>query len=82
MTSSREEKIAKFLKEANPAARGDTAAVLKSQDLFQDGWMDSLLHVKLLAWIEKEFGKRLPALCAARKNFLSVKSIAGMVDKV
>lgn len=79
---SKEDKIAKFLKDAKPSAAGDAAAVMKSQDLFQDGWMDSLLHVKLLAWIEKEFGKKLPALCAARKNFLTVKSIAGMVDKI
>ena len=79
---SKEDKIARFLKDAKPGAKGDAAAVMKSKDLFQDGWMDSLLHVKLLAWIEKEFGKKLPALCAARKNFLTVKSIAGMVDKV
>lgn len=77
-----EDKIAKFLKDAKPSAQGGTDAVLKSRDLFQDGWMDSLLHVKLLAWFEKEFGKKLPALCAARKNFLTVKSIAGMLDKV
>lgn len=77
-----EEKIAQFLKNAKPSATGGTDQVMKSRDLFQDGWMDSLLHVKLLAWFEKEFGKRLPALCASRKNFLTVKSIAGMLEKV
>lgn len=79
---SHEEKIAKFLKDAKPSAQGDSASIQKSRDLFKDGWLDSLLHVKLLTWIEKEFGKKLPALCAARKNFTTVKGIAEMIGKV
>ncbi len=78
---TQEEKIAQFLKDAKPSSSEDLSSIRKSRDLFQDGWIDSLLQVKLLTWLEKEFSCKIPAFGAGRKNFLTVQSIAELVTK-
>jgi acyl carrier protein len=74
-------RIAQFLKDAKPTTKGGVAEILASKDLFTDGWMDSLLHLSLLGFVEKEFGVKVPALCVSRKSFLTVNSIAALVNK-
>ncbi|MGZ3655360.1 MAG: hypothetical protein ACXVB9_06930 [Bdellovibrionota bacterium] len=74
-----ESKIAGFLKDSNPSAKGGADAILSSRDLFADGWMDSLLHLKLLAFLEKNYGVRVAPLQATRKSFLTVGAIAALV---
>mgnify|MGYP001597784887 CR=1 FL=1 len=73
------DKIAQFLKDARPSTKGGVAEILSSKDLFTDGWMDSLLHLSLLGFIEKEFHVKVPALCVSRKSFLSVNSIVALL---
>lgn len=73
------ERIARFLKDAKPSGEGDLAAILASQDLFADGWMDSLLHLNLLAFMEKELGAKVPAFRVSRKCFLTVRDIAALI---
>jgi len=74
-----ESKIAGFLKDANPSAKGDSSAITASRDLFADGWMDSLLHLKLLAFLEKNYGVRVAPFQATRKSFLTVDAIATLI---
>jgi len=75
-----ESKIAGFLKDSNPSAKGGADSILASRDLFADGWMDSLLHLKLLAFLEKNFGVRVAPLQTTRKSFLTVSAIATLVS--
>jgi|GEM_PF-6264162 len=74
-------KIAQFLKNARPDAKGGVPEILASSDLFTDGWMDSLLHLSLLGFVEKEFGVRVPALYVSRKSFLTVGNIAALINR-
>jgi acyl carrier protein len=74
-----ESRIASFLKSSHPSATGGVDAILGSQDLFTDGWMDSLLHLKLLAFLEKEFGLRVPPFQVTRRSFRTVHSVAQLV---
>lgn len=76
-----ERKIAAFLKEAHPSAAGGPEAIANSADLFADGWMDSLLHLKLLAFLEAEFGLRVPAFQVTRRSFQTVAAIAALVSR-
>lgn len=74
-----EREIAAFLQEAKPSLKGGIEAILASQDLFEDGWLDSLLNLRLLAFLEQASGKRIPALQVTRKNFRTVAAIAALV---
>lgn len=79
--SSASDKIAHFLKAARPSVKGGVPEILASKDLFADGWMDSLLHLSLLGFVEKEFSVKIPALSVSRKSFLTVNSIAALIKK-
>lgn len=79
--SAEAQKIAAFLKEAHPSAPGGVEQILASKDLFADGWMDSLLHLALLGFMEAEFGVRVPPLHVSRKTFLSVSAIEGLLHR-
>lgn len=75
------ERIAGFLKEAHPSTPGGTEAIMASPDLFADGWMDSLLHLQLLAWMEKEFGVKVSPWQLSRRSFLTVGEITALIGK-
>src|SRR5262249_46245017 len=74
------QKIARFLKNASPSCAADLEQILASSDLYPDHWLDSLLHLKLLPFLETEFGLRISAFQASRKNFVSVNNIAAFVQ--
>lgn len=71
-----EAKITEFLRSAHPSQSGDPAA---SADLFADGWMDSLLYLETLIFLEREFGRRIPPFQASRRSFQTVAAIAAIV---
>lgn len=75
-----ENKIANFLKNARPSSSVTTDAILRSKDLFADGIVDSLLNLKLLAFIETEAGVKIPPLKLSRQSFMTVSSIAALVS--
>ena len=74
-----EQKIAAFLRESHPTASGGIEAILGSKDLFADGWIDSLLHLQLLAFLESSFGLRIPPFQVTRRNFASVSAISELI---
>ena len=74
-----ENRIAEFLLAAQPSRTGGTAAVLASGNLFNDGWLDSLLQLRLLNFLEKEFSVYIPPFRATVKNFETVSAIAALV---
>ncbi len=76
-----EKKIAAFLCAAHPSAADGTHSILTSHDLFSDGWLDSLLHLRLLAFLEKEFDLRVSPFQITRKSFQSVGSIAALLTQ-
>jgi len=73
-----ETKISDFLRAAHPSASG---SIEESSNLFADGWLDSLLHIKLLVFLEENFHLRISPLQITRKSFLTVRSIAELVIK-
>jgi len=77
--NERSKKIAQFLRESHPSSSGAWEEIMKSQDLFADGWMDSLLHLSLLGFMENEFGVKVPPLRVSRKSFLTVHAIEGLL---
>lgn len=76
-----EEQIADFLKKAKPSLSGGVEAILNSKDLFKDGWLDSLLNLQLLAFVEKTAGVKIPTAQVTRKNFQTVSSICAIAGK-
>ena len=76
-----ETKIAAFLKESHPSSSAGPEHIAESQDLFADGWMDSLLQLKLLSYLEAEFGLRVHPFQVSRKTFMSVTSIARLISE-
>jgi acyl carrier protein len=53
-------------------------AILASKDLFKDGWLDSLLNLQLLAFVEKNAGVKIPTAQVTRKSFQTVASICSL----
>jgi acyl carrier protein len=43
--------------------------------LFDDGWIDSLHVLKLIAWIEVAMGRNIPDDQVVMKNFRNVRTI-------
>jgi acyl carrier protein len=74
-----EGRIAAFLREHHPSASGGVDAIFGSTDLFADGWLDSLLQLQLLDFLETEFGLRVSPFRVARRAFRSVSAIATLV---
>jgi len=74
-----QEAIAQYLVAAHPGANYTAEEILASEDLFADGYLDSLLNLKLLLHFEEKTGKRIPALQVSRNNFRSVESIANLL---
>lgn len=77
-----EEKIAQFLASAQPDRVGGAAAVLAARDLFAEGWLDSLLHLRLIVFLERELGVRVPPFQAHTANFSSVGAIRALLDRL
>jgi acyl carrier protein len=73
------ESIAQFIAAAHPGGNYTEEEILASEDLFADGYLDSLLNLKLLLHFEAKAGKRIPALQMSRNNFRSVASIANLL---
>jgi acyl carrier protein len=76
------QKIAEFLKSAQPSSSASVSDILSSQDLFADGYLDSILNLKLLAYVEKEAGMRIPPLQVTRKSFQNIPSIVALIDRI
>lgn len=74
-----EEKIAQFLSAAHPTRKESPAA---SADLFKDGWLDSLLQLRLLNFLEQEFHIRIPAFQVSLRTFQNVAAITALVKKL
>lgn len=75
-----EQKIAEFLKQAHPSSSWSEEDILRSEDLFADGILDSLLNLKLLLFVEKESGRRIPTLMVSRNNFRSVGALVALLN--
>ena len=72
------QKIAAFLQQAKPALAPDTNRILASTDLFKDGFLDSILNVQLIQFLETSLGKRFSPFQVTRKNFQSVENILSL----
>ncbi|MGZ3692835.1 MAG: hypothetical protein ACXWQO_01205 [Bdellovibrionota bacterium] len=74
-----ESKIVQFLQRAHPARQENP---FTSADLFKDEWLDSLLQLRLLTYLESEFQIYFPAVLVSLRNFQSISSIAELVRKL
>ncbi|MGE3261919.1 MAG: hypothetical protein AB7K68_09085 [Bacteriovoracia bacterium] len=74
-----EAQIAAFLKKAHPSRNEDPAI---SPNLFTDNWLDSLLQLRLLSFLEQECKIYVPSFQVSLKNFQTVSSIAALVSKL
>ena len=61
--------IAFIAKEKAKGSDSAMADIATSNDLFADGWLDSLFCLRLLTYIEKEIGVRIPIFQVTRDNF-------------
>lgn len=77
-----EEKIADFLLQAHPARKEERAAVIACPNLYRDAWLDSLLQLRLLAFLEQEFKIYIPAFQVSLATFQNVGAIAALVRKL
>ena len=73
------ERIANFLRQAHPQRNDDPSA---SADLFKDAWLDSLLQLRLLNFLEKEFHIHVPAFQVSLRTFQNVGAISALVEKL
>ena len=75
-------KLANFFKEARKDCiqkiRNDVTA---SKDLYQDGWLDSLLSVGLIQFMEKEFSVKFSPFDFTKKNFINIDALSNLVQK-
>lgn len=74
--------IAHFLKEAHPSTKEGVEDVLRSHDLYADGWLDSLLTLQLINRLEEEAGLRVPPFLVTRRQFASVAAIEELVVRL
>lgn len=65
--------IAEFIPDVSPDELAD------DYDLLSDGVIDSLGLLKLIAWVENEFGVVIDDTALAPDNFRSVRAIDGFV---
>lgn len=77
---SREEKIAAEIQTYQPSRTESFREILLEADLFSAGWLDSLLQLRLMLFLEKEFGVAISPFQLTMKNFRSVASIALLVE--
>jgi acyl carrier protein len=74
-----EQLIADFLRKAHPIVPFNP---LDSTDLFKDGWLDSLLQLQLLNFLEKEFQVTVPAFQVSLNNFCTITAIAALMKRL
>lgn len=51
------------------------------EDIFALGFVNSLLAMQLVAFVEKEFGVRIEDADLDLDNFRSIRAIAGLVER-
>jgi acyl carrier protein len=74
-----EKKVALFLKEAQPSRAQPVEEIALEKDLFASGWLDSLLQLRLLNFLESEFHIHISPFQFTWKNFQTVGKIADLV---
>ena len=74
--------IAQFLKAAHPSTQSSMEEIAASKDLYADGWLDSLLTLRLLGFVEELTGVRVPPFQVTRQHFSSVAAITALLERV
>ncbi len=74
------EKVRKFI-EANLVVFEDEAEFSDSDNIFEMGFVNSLFAMKLVSYIEQEFGIEVDNEDLEISNFSSVDRIVGYIEK-
>jgi len=77
-----EQKIILFLLENCKQPNISSEKISSCQDLYAHSLLDSLLNLRLLNFLEKEFSIQIPPFQVIRKNFLTVDSITKLVKSL
>jgi acyl carrier protein len=76
-----EQRIERFVRAQFTVSDGDTR-FSRSVDLYEDGFVDSVGVVELLAFISEEFGVEIPDELLLSKDFSTVDGIARIVSRL
>lgn len=74
--------VVKFLQQAHPGRNPGAEELLACSNLYTDGWLDSLLQLRLLAFLENEFKIYIPAYQISPAGFQNVAAICTLVKKL
>lgn len=72
------ETIASFLLTQWPSRSAEKHALLSSKNLFTDGWLDSVIQVRLVVYLDRVTKKKVPAFRFSRNTFQSIEDIANL----
>lgn len=75
-----QENIATFLLAQKPSRKGTTNDILHCRDLYTEGWLDSLLVLQLIAYLEKNMSLRIPIFMVTKNTFQNVDSIVALLE--
>jgi acyl carrier protein len=74
-------RIERFIREQF-MVRPDDPHFSRTTDLYENGFVDSVGVVELLAFIDEEFGVEIPEKLLLSKDFSNIDGIAGIVDRL
>lgn len=77
---SRKEVLMNYVKE--DIARGSNPSLKEDDDLFNAGILDSLGILRMVAFIEEQFGIRVPDEDVVYENFNSIETLSDYLDNL
>jgi acyl carrier protein len=76
-----QERIERFIRDQF-MVRADDPRFSRTTDLYENGFVDSVGVVELLAFIDEEFGVEIPEPLLLSKDFSNIDGIAGIVNRL
>jgi acyl carrier protein len=76
-----QQRIERFVRTQFTVSDGDTR-FSRSVDLYEDGFVDSVGVVELLAFISEEFGVEISDEQLLSKDFSTIDGLAGIVNRL
>lgn len=75
-------KIASYLCELKRLPEAEYAKILSSDDLFRDGYLDSVLNLKLLFFLEKIINRKISPFHVIKRNFSNINAVLALVERL